>query len=57
MNFGYIPASDRETGNLRSEDQLVEAIKTLQVYFFGGKSWVGYKSRERLEILFNIVGN
>lgn len=30
MEFGYLPKSDIETGNLRSETQLMEAIKTLQ---------------------------
>lgn len=32
MNFGYLPQSDIETGNLRTEDQLIEAIRTLQRY-------------------------
>lgn len=31
MNFGYLPKTDIETGNLRSESQLIDAIKTLQV--------------------------
>lgn len=31
MNFGYLPKSSIETGNLRSETQLREAIKSLQV--------------------------
>lgn len=30
MEFGYLPKSDIETGNLRSEDQLKESIKSLQ---------------------------
>lgn len=30
MEFGYLPKSDIETGNLRTEVQLKEAIKTLQ---------------------------
>lgn len=30
MNFGYLPKSDIETGNLRTEDQLKEAIRSLQ---------------------------
>lgn len=30
MEFGYLPKSDIETGNLRTETQLNEAIKTLQ---------------------------
>lgn len=30
MHFGYLPKSDIETGNLRSDVQLIEAIKTLQ---------------------------
>lgn len=30
MNFGYLPKSDMETGNLRTEDQLKEAIRSLQ---------------------------
>lgn len=30
MEFGYLPKSDIETGNLRTETQLMEAIKTLQ---------------------------
>lgn len=30
MNFGYIPPSDRETGNLRTEQQLRDAIRNLQ---------------------------
>lgn len=31
MDFGYLPKTDIETGNLRSESQLIEAIKSLQV--------------------------
>lgn len=31
MEFGYLPKSDIETGNLRTEEQLKEAIKNLQV--------------------------
>ncbi|XP_011164510.2 matrix metalloproteinase-2 isoform X2 [Solenopsis invicta] len=34
MKFGYLPQSDFETGNLRTEDQLRDAIKNLQK--FGG---------------------
>ncbi|XP_076246166.1 matrix metalloproteinase 2 [Calliopsis andreniformis] len=34
MKFGYLPQSDLETGNLRTDDQLRTAIKTLQK--FGG---------------------
>ncbi|XP_020279000.1 matrix metalloproteinase-2-like [Pseudomyrmex gracilis] len=34
MKFGYLPQTDFETGNLRTEDQLRDAIKTLQR--FGG---------------------
>lgn len=30
MEYGYLPKSDMETGNLRTEDQLNEAIKSLQ---------------------------
>ncbi|XP_054289089.1 matrix metalloproteinase-2-like [Macrosteles quadrilineatus] len=32
MNFGYLPASDMETGNLRTDDQLKEAIRNLQMF-------------------------
>ncbi|KAK0159507.1 hypothetical protein PV327_011022 [Microctonus hyperodae] len=32
MNFGYLPQSDLETGNLRTDDQLREAIRSLQNY-------------------------
>ncbi|XP_063226236.1 matrix metalloproteinase-2 isoform X2 [Bacillus rossius redtenbacheri] len=32
MNFGYLPQSDLETGNLRTEDQLRNAIKDLQAF-------------------------
>lgn len=31
MSFGYLPQSDLETGNLRTEDQVRDAIKTMQV--------------------------
>ena len=31
MKFGYLPQSDLETGNLRTDDQLRSAIKNLQV--------------------------
>lgn len=31
MDFGYLPQSDLETGNLRTDDQLQDAIRTLQV--------------------------
>lgn len=31
MRFGYLPQTDFETGNLRTEDQLRDAIKNLQV--------------------------
>ncbi|XP_032683926.1 matrix metalloproteinase-2 isoform X1 [Odontomachus brunneus] len=34
MRFGYLPQTDIETGNLRTEDQLRDAIKNLQR--FGG---------------------
>ncbi|XP_012350103.1 matrix metalloproteinase-2 [Apis florea] len=34
MKFGYLPQSDLETGNLRTDDQLTDAIKNLQR--FGG---------------------
>ncbi|XP_034189072.2 matrix metalloproteinase-2 [Osmia lignaria lignaria] len=34
MKFGYLPQSDLETGNLRTDDQLRDAIRTLQR--FGG---------------------
>jgi hypothetical protein len=34
MKFGYLPESDRETGNLRTEDQLRDAIRNLQVNIF-----------------------
>lgn len=30
MSFGYLPPSDKETGLLRTEDQLRSAIKNLQ---------------------------
>ncbi|KAK4286968.1 hypothetical protein Pmani_039949 [Petrolisthes manimaculis] len=30
MKYGYLPASDMETGNLRTEDQLRQAIRTMQ---------------------------
>lgn len=33
MNFGYLPKSDPDAGNLRTEDQLRQAIETLQVSF------------------------
>lgn len=32
MEFGYLPKSDIETGNLRSENQLKDAIKELQQF-------------------------
>jgi hypothetical protein len=31
MKYGYLPQSDLETGNLRSEDQLKDALRNLQV--------------------------
>uniref|UniRef100_A0A336MJP8 CSON000804 protein n=1 Tax=Culicoides sonorensis TaxID=179676 RepID=A0A336MJP8_CULSO len=34
MDFGYLPKSNIETGNLRTEEQLRSAIKNLQK--FGG---------------------
>ncbi|KMQ96929.1 matrix metalloproteinase-17, partial [Lasius niger] len=34
MRFGYLPQTDIETGNLRTEDQLRDAVKNLQK--FGG---------------------
>nr|XP_045617604.1 matrix metalloproteinase-2-like [Procambarus clarkii] len=30
MQYGYLPTSDMETGNLRTEDQLRDAIRTMQ---------------------------
>lgn len=30
MKYGYLPMSDMETGNLRTEDQLRDAIRTMQ---------------------------
>lgn len=32
MEFGYLPKSDIETGNLRTEEQLIGAIKQLQSF-------------------------
>ena len=32
MKFGYLPQSDLETGNLRTDDQLRSAIKNLQKF-------------------------
>jgi Putative peptidoglycan binding domain len=32
MEFGYLPKSSFETGNLRSEEQLKDAIRSLQKY-------------------------
>lgn len=32
MEFGYLPKSDIETGNLRTDTQLTNAIKTLQKF-------------------------
>lgn len=32
MAFGYLPKSSGETGNLRAEDQLRDAIRSLQKY-------------------------
>jgi Putative peptidoglycan binding domain len=32
MEFGYLPKSSIETGNLRSEEQLRDAIRRLQRY-------------------------
>ncbi|EFX76334.1 hypothetical protein DAPPUDRAFT_226103 [Daphnia pulex] len=32
MTFGYLPQSDLETGNLRTEHQVRDAIKTLQAF-------------------------
>ncbi|XP_065577368.1 matrix metalloproteinase-2-like isoform X2 [Artemia franciscana] len=34
MRFGYLPTSDLETGNLRSEEEVIKAIKEMQR--FGG---------------------
>lgn len=31
MKFGYLPQTDLETGNLRTDDQLTDAIENLQV--------------------------
>lgn len=32
MEFGYLPKSNIETGNLRTEEQLKESIKALQQF-------------------------
>jgi hypothetical protein len=32
MEFGYLPKSSLETGNLRTEEQLRDAIRSLQKY-------------------------
>lgn len=32
MEFGYLPKSSGETGNLRTEEQLRDAIRSLQRY-------------------------
>ncbi|KAK6638073.1 hypothetical protein RUM44_008498 [Polyplax serrata] len=32
MNFGYLPPSDKETGLLRTDDQLRSAIENLQSF-------------------------
>lgn len=34
--FGYLPESDLETGNLQTEDQLRNALRTLQVILLAG---------------------
>lgn len=37
--YGYLPSSDLETGNLRADDQLKDAIRALQVMFLIGRYW------------------
>ncbi|KAF4521069.1 hypothetical protein B566_EDAN012368 [Ephemera danica] len=32
MKFGYLPESNLETGNLRTEDQLKNAVRNLQAF-------------------------
>lgn len=48
MEFGYLPKSNLETGNLRTEEQLRNAIRNLQRY--GGLPETG-RIDERTRIL------
>ncbi|KAJ8681396.1 hypothetical protein QAD02_017183, partial [Eretmocerus hayati] len=49
MKFGYLPQSDFETGNLRTDDQLRDAIKSLQR--FGGIPETGTVDERTLELM------
>lgn len=33
MDFGYLPKTDNEIGNLRTEDQMISAIKSMQKFY------------------------
>ncbi|XP_058829198.1 matrix metalloproteinase-2-like isoform X2 [Topomyia yanbarensis] len=49
MEFGYLPKSNIETGNLRTMDQLKEAVRQLQS--FANLEPTGDINRETLELM------
>nr|XP_033330394.1 matrix metalloproteinase-2 isoform X2 [Megalopta genalis] len=49
MKFGYLPQTDLETGNLRTDDQLRDAIKNLQR--FGGVAVTGSIDEATVELM------
>lgn len=50
MKFGYLPKSNFETGNLRTEEQLKDAIRSLQKY---GNIPITGRIDERTRVLLN----
>ena len=48
-NFGYLPQSNLETGAMRTEEQLIDAVKNLQ--FFAGINVTGDIDQGTIDIM------
>ena len=48
-NFGYLPQSNLETGAMRTEQQLMDAVKNLQ--FFAGINTTGTVDQDTIELM------
>ena len=48
-NFGYLPKSNLETGAMRTEQQLKDAVKNLQ--FFAGINATGTVDQDTIELM------
>lgn len=55
MEFGYLPKSNIETGNLRTEEQLRGAIKNLQVIFTTHYWTLNYRNTHAMVSIFTEI--